>query len=217
MTRRAATLPVAFFRRPADEVARALLGTVVVSTVDGERTAGRIVETEAYLGTADAASHGFTGRPTDRTAALFGPPGMWYVYRSYGIHWCCNLVCERAGIANAVLIRALEPLEGLDAMRARRGDVPDRALCSGPGRLCAALGITRALDGKMMRAAEVTVHPGDPLPPDLVAATPRIGITRAVDEPLRFVVRGSVWLSRGAAAGGGGRRAAGDDDKRGPA
>jgi DNA-3-methyladenine glycosylase len=197
MTRRAATLPVAFFRRPADEVARALLGTIVVSTIGGARTAGRVVETEAYLGTADAASHGFTGRPTDRTAALFGPPGMWYVYRSYGIHWCCNLVCERAGIANAVLIRALEPLEGLDVMRERRAGVADRALCSGPGRLCAALGITRELDGIMMAAADVRVHAGDDLPADLIAATPRIGITRAVDEPLRFVVRGSRWLSRG--------------------
>jgi DNA-3-methyladenine glycosylase len=196
VTRRAATLPVAFFRRPADEVARALLGTVVVSTIGGLHTAGRIVETEAYLGTADAASHGFTGRPTDRTAALFGPPGMWYVYRSYGIHWCCNLVCERAGIANAVLIRALEPLEGLDVMRERRGGVADRALCSGPGRLCAALGITRELDGTMMSAADVRVHAADPLPADLIATTPRIGITRAVDEPLRFVVRGSRWLSR---------------------
>ena len=194
--RRAATLPVAFFEQPADRVARALLGKVMVSTIGGVVTSGRIVETEAYLGSVDAASHGFSGRATERTAALFGPPGMWYVYRSYGIHWCCNLVSERAGIANAVLLRAIEPLEGLYAMRERRGDVPDRALCSGPGRLCAALGITRELDGRMMRNSEVRVYTADPIPDELAAATPRIGITRAVDEPLRFVVRGSRWLSR---------------------
>jgi DNA-3-methyladenine glycosylase len=193
--RRAAALPVAFFRSPADAVARALLGTVMVSTIGGVRTAGRIVETEAYLGTADAASHGFSGRATERTAALFGPPGMWYVYRSYGIHWCCNLVCEREGIANAVLVRALEPLEGLDVMRERRSGVSDRALCAGPGRLCAALGITRALDGAMMHGSDVRVYRGDSIPDELVAATPRIGITRAAEEPLRFVVRGSRWVS----------------------
>ena len=196
--RRAASLPVAFFNDRADHVARALLGTILVSTIGGVRTAGRIVETEAYLGTADAASHGFRGSPTPRTAALFGPPGMWYVYRSYGMHWCCNLVCEREGIANAVLLRALEPVDGLDVMRERRGAVADRALCAGPGRLCAALGITRELDGTMMHASEVRVYSGDPISASAIAATPRIGISRAVDEPLRYVLRGSPWLSRAA-------------------
>lgn len=196
LKRRAAPLPVAFFRAPADRVARALLGTIVVSTIGGRRTAGRIVEVEAYLGTADAASHGFSGKPTPRTAALFGAPGTWYVYRSYGMHWCCNLVCDREGIANAVLLRALEPVEGLDVMRERRGAVPDRALCAGPGRLCEALGITRDLDGAAMRGSEVRVYPAEPLPDAEVRATPRIGITRAADEPLRFVVHGSRWGSR---------------------
>lgn len=195
-TRRAATLPVAFFERPADRVARALIGTVMVSTIGGRRTAGRIIETEAYLGTADAASHGFSGRATERTAALFGPPGAWYVYRSYGMHWCSNLVCAPVGVANGVLIRALEPLDGLDVMRERRGDVPDHALCGGPGRLCAALGITLELGGLPMRSSPVRVYAGDEFPDEMVLATPRIGITRAADAPLRFVVRGSRWGSR---------------------
>lgn len=200
---RAAVLPVSFFEAPAAEVARALLGKLLVSTIGGRHTAGRIVETEAYLGTADPASHGFTGRATPRTAALFGTPATWYVYRSYGLHWCCNLVCAPAGAANAVLLRAVEPAEGIDAMRERRGAVPDRALCAGPGRLSAALGITSDLDGLMMPAAPARVHDAPHIPDELVAITPRIGLTRAVDEPLRFVVRGA-WTSRGGALARGG-------------
>ncbi|HEU4700391.1 MAG TPA: DNA-3-methyladenine glycosylase [Gemmatimonadales bacterium] len=192
-------LPVRFFDRPADVVARALLGAVVVSDAGGVRTAGRIVETEAYLAHTDPASHGFGNRRTARNAAMFGAPGDWYVYRIYGMHWCANLVTEPAGIASAVLLRALEPLEGLDAMRARRGrgrPIPDRALCSGPGKLCQALGITRTLDGQPMRAAPVRVLRGRALPDAAVRVTGRIGITRAADWPLRFVVADSPWLSR---------------------
>ena len=122
-TRRAAALPVAFFRRPTEVVAAELIGKVVVSTVGGLLTAGRIVETEAYLGYDDPASHGYRHRRNARNAALFGPPGIWYVYLSYGMHWCANLVCQRAGLASAVLLRALEPLEGLDVMRRAQGRV----------------------------------------------------------------------------------------------
>jgi DNA-3-methyladenine glycosylase len=146
--RRAATLPVTFFRRPAEAVARDLLGTVVVSRVGNQLTSARIVETEAYLGYDDPASHGFRHRRNARNEALFGPPGLWYVYLSYGMHWCANLVCQETGLASAVLLRALEPLEGMDVMRQRRGQVADRELCSGPGKLCQALGITRALETK---------------------------------------------------------------------
>jgi len=204
--RRAATLPVAFFDRDAATVARELLGALVVSTVGGERAAGRIVETEAYLGYDDPASHGYRDRRNERNAALFGPPGTWYVYLSYGIHWCANLVCEAEGRASAVLLRALEPVEGLDVMRRRRGGLDDRHLCSGPGKLCQALGITRALDGAAMPDSCVVVLPARSAAAIPIAATPRIGITKAADWPLRFVVEGNKCLSgtgqRGRGAGG---------------
>ena len=194
--RRAATLPVTFFRRPAEIVAADLLGMVVISSVSGRRTAGVIVETEAYLGYDDPASHGYLHRRNTRNEALFGPPGLWYVYLSYGMHWCANLVCQQAGYASAVLLRALEPLDGLEIMRQRRGAVPDRALCSGPGKLCQALGINRDLDGARMGASPVLVRRPVRSEERRVAATPRVGITKAVDWPLRFVVAGSPWLSR---------------------
>jgi DNA-3-methyladenine glycosylase len=203
--RRAATLPVAFFRRPAEVVAAELLGMVVVSSVGGELTEGRIVETEAYLGYDDPASHGYLHRRNARNEALFGPPGSWYVYLSYGMHWCANLVCQRAGLASAVLLRALEPLTGLEIMRQRRGGVPDRELCSGPGKLTQALGIGRDLDGMGMPGGPVVVRRADPIPPDAIAATPRIGITKAADWPLRFCLAGSAWTSR-KETGGGSRR-----------
>ena len=199
--RRAATLPVAFFDRPADVVAPDLLGALVVSHAGGVRTSARIVETEAYLGHRDPASHGYLHRRNERNAALFGPPGSWYVYLSYGVHWCANLVCEAEGTASAVLLRALEPVEGLDTMRRRRGRVDDRDLCSGPGKLCQALGITRDLDGLMMPGAEVVVLPPTVALPIEVVTTPRIGITKAADWPLRFLVEGNPHVSgRGAGA-----------------
>ena len=194
ITRRAATLPVSFFERSADLVARELLGTLVVSTVGGHRTSGRIVETEAYLGRDDPASHGYRDRRHAQNESLYGPPGSWYVYLSYGMHWCANLVCGPRGHASAVLLRALEPVEGLGIMRRRRAGVADRQLCSGPGRLCQALGITRSLDGQMMGRSDVKVRSAEPL--HEIVASPRIGITKAADWPLRFVVSGSPWTSR---------------------
>ena len=167
---------------------------MVVSTVGGEVTEGRIVETEAYLGYDDPASHGYRHRRNARNQALFGPPGLWYVYLSYGMHWCANLVCGPRGHASAVLLRALEPVEGLATMRRRRAGVADRQLCSGPGRLCQALGITRSLDGRMMRRSDVKVRSAEDL--HEIVASPRIGITKAADWPLRFVVSGSPWASR---------------------
>jgi DNA-3-methyladenine glycosylase len=199
-------LSAEFFGRPAELVARELLGAIVVSRVGGALTAGRIIETEAYLGYDDPASHGYRHRRNARNAALFGPPGWWYVYLSYGIHWCANLVCQEAGHASAVLLRALEPLEGLDTMRRRRGGVDDRQLCSGPGRLCQALGMTRVLDGVAMADSDVVVTAGTPTAGLRIAATPRIGITKAADWPLRFVIqesvsRGKVGQQVGRAAG----------------
>jgi DNA-3-methyladenine glycosylase len=194
-TRRAATLPVAFFDRDVAMVARELLGALVVSQLDGGRTAGRIVETEAYLGRDDPASHGYRDRRNERNTALFGPPGTWYVYLSYGVHWCSNLVCGPEGTAGAVLLRALEPVEGLELMRERRGGVDDRHLCSGPGKLCQALGISRALDGNLMPRSPVLVYPPGREPPSAILTTPRIGITKAADWPLRFCVEGSPFVS----------------------
>ena len=186
-----AALPAAFYDRPVLDVASDLVGCVL----SHGPTAGVIVETEAYH-QSEAACHAHIG-VTPRTHVLFREPGTAYVYRSYGIHALVNAVCEPAGVGAAVLIRALEPVEGLETMRARRGGVSDTRLCSGPGKLCQALGITRNLDGTMMPGADVVVKWGEGLKkPARVAATVRIGITRAADWPLRFVESGSPWLSR---------------------
>ena len=177
-----------FFARTVHEVAPELIGTTLM--VDG--VGGTIVEVEAY-DQDDPASHGFRGM-TARTASMFGPAGHAYVYRSYGIHWCLNLVCAEEGRAEAVLVRALEPTSGLDVMRERRGLDPARALCSGPGKLCQALGITRILDGLSLDEPpfELRARAGE-LP---LAVGRRIGITRAVEQPWRYGLAGSPFLSR---------------------
>jgi DNA-3-methyladenine glycosylase len=194
--RRAATLPVRFFARGADVVAPELIGALIVSTTGGRPTLGRIVETEAYLGYDDPASHGYRHRRHAQNVALYGPPGSWYVYRSYGMHWCANLVCQAAGSGSAVLLRSLEPLDGFEVMRQRRGTEAVELLCAGPGRLCQALGITRSeLDGRVMSGSPVRVLAGDDWM-GAIETTPRIGITKAVDWPLRFAAAGSRWVSR---------------------
>jgi DNA-3-methyladenine glycosylase len=180
---------------PVADVARALLGARLVSDVDGERTSGVIVETEAYLGPDDAASHAATrSGVTDRNRVMFGPPGRAYVYRSYGVHWCMNVVVGVEGRAGAVLLRGLEPLEGTATMARRRGR--SGQLASGPGRLCQALGITKALYAHDLRHPPLQLLPGWPVPDPSVAVSARIGITRAIDRPLRFFVRGSAGVSR---------------------
>ncbi len=184
----------AFFERPADQVAPALLGAIVVSTLGGARTSGRIVEAEAYLGEHDPASHGYRLRRHAGNEALYGNPGDWYVYLSYGIHWCANLVCGPRGHGSAVLLRALEPLEGQGLMRRRRKGMGEQLLCNGPGKLCQALGITRALDGKAMASSAVILERAANSP--AIATGTRIGITKAADWPLRFTEVGSPWLSR---------------------
>lgn len=189
-------LTPSFYARPTEIVARDLLGRVLVSVVEGERVAGRIVETGAYLGPHDPACHAAEriGR-TRRNESMFAVPGTAYVYKIYGIHWCLNAVTERRDFPAAVLIRALEPIAGREVMRVRRG-TRDRELASGPGRLCQALGIDGELDGHGLDSPPLLVEAGEPLPEDRVATTPRIGISRAADWPLRFVEKGSGWASR---------------------
>ncbi len=183
------TLPRRFFERPAPVIARELLGMTLVSRCGGDTTSGWIVETEAYLGREDPASHAFRGRRTAANAGIWSPPGSWYVYRSYGIHWCCNLVTGPPDAGAAVLLRAVMPREGLPTMRLRRRGQPDRHLTSGPGKLCQALGITRALNGVPMASSEVVVRRDGSLPvAGAIRETPRIGISKAVDWPLRYVL-----------------------------
>jgi DNA-3-methyladenine glycosylase len=177
-----------FFAPSVHDVAPDLIGvTLLVGGIGG-----RIVEAEAYHHE-DPASHGYRGR-TERNASMFGPPGRAYVYRSYGIHWCLNFVCEEEGDASAVLIRALEPTYGLDEMRRRRGVDDPRLLCSGPGKLCQALGVTREHDGLRLDRPPFELRPRDG--PVEVVAGPRIGITQAAELPWRYTEAGSRFLSR---------------------
>jgi DNA-3-methyladenine glycosylase len=177
-----------FFARSVHEVAPKLIGCTLL--VDG--VGGPIVEVEAYDGE-DPASHGFRG-PTRRNRAMFGPPGHAYVYRSYGVHWCLNLVCEGEGHAAAVLIRALHPVQGLDLMRARRGADDLRLLCSGPGKLCQALAVNGGHDGLPLDRAPFELH-SRRTPAEVVCGA-RVGITAAADRPWRYGLAGSRFLSR---------------------
>jgi DNA-3-methyladenine glycosylase len=176
------------FARDSHEVARSLIGAVLL--VGG--VGGRIVETEAY-DREDPASHSFSG-PTIHNSAMFGPPGHAYVYRSYGIHWCLNFVCREDGHGAGVLIRAIEPLQGIDQMRNRRGLQELHLLCSGPGRVGQALAITRELNGAPLDQPpfEVVASPGK----QKIVCGPRIGISKAMDVPWRFGLAGSRFLSR---------------------
>jgi DNA-3-methyladenine glycosylase len=174
------------------EVAPELIGTTLL--VDG--VGGRIVEVEAY-DHEDPASHGYRGR-TPRNASMFGPPGRAYVYRSYGIHWCLNLVCQEAGVAAAALVRALEPTHGLDEMRRRRGLDDPRLLCSGPGRLCQALGVSGEHDGCRLDRPPFELRARDARAQTVAA--PRVGISRAADLPWRYAEAGSRFVSRPAPA-----------------
>jgi DNA-3-methyladenine glycosylase len=177
-----------FFARSVHEVAPDLIGVTLL--VDG--IGGPIVEVEAYHH-ADPAAHGYRGR-TERNASMFGPPGHAYVYRSYGIHWCLNLVCEQEESASAVLLRALEPTHGVEAMQARRGVGDVRLLCSGPGRLCQALAVTREHDGLALDRDPFELHARE-REPEIVRG-PRVGITKAAERPWRYALAGSRFVSR---------------------
>lgn len=176
------------FAASSELVAQWLIGAIV--TVDG--VGGRIVETEAY-DREDPASHTFSG-PTPRNAVMFGPPAHVYVYRSYGIHWCLNFVCREEGYGAGVLIRAIEPLTGIDAMRQRRGLEPLKLLCSGPGRAAQALGITHRNNG--MSLLEAPFHIEAPEAAVDIVSGPRIGLTKAIDVPWRFGLAGSRFVSK---------------------
>jgi DNA-3-methyladenine glycosylase len=178
----------AFFARSVHEVAPDLIGTTLL--VDG--VGGIIVEVEAYHHT-EPAAHSYRG-PTPRNLVMFGPPGFAYVYRSYGIHWCVNFVCEKEGSASAVLIRALQPTHGLAAMRRRRKLQDERTLCSGPGKLTQALGITHAHNGLPLDAPPIALFSRTEKP-EIVAGV-RIGLTKAVDLPWRYGLKGSKFLSK---------------------
>ena len=166
-----------------------------MSTVDGRRATGVIVEVEAYTGPDDPASHAAAriGR-TRRNASMFGPPGTAYVYLSYGVHWCLNVVTGSTGDPCAVLLRAVDPIEGLGVMAARRGR--ERDLASGPGRVGQAFGITDALNTHDLSSSPLRLLPGWPTPPGSIEVSPRVGVSRAQDWPLRFSVRGNASVSR---------------------
>ncbi len=195
-------LAVDFYRRPAAEVARDLLGCLLVREVDGERLVLRLVETEAYLGAPDRASHAWAGRRTARNESLYLPGGHAYVYFIYGMHFCLNAVTGDSGIGSAVLIRAGEPVAGEERMRALRGLArPPRGgeVAGGPGRLCLALAIDRALDGAPLDRAPLWIARGAAVADAEVAAGPRVGVDYAGEAagwPLRFAVRGNPHVSR---------------------
>ncbi len=202
--RNATVLPREFYNRDPVIVGRELLGKLLIRRQGRKLLAGRIVEDEAYLGASDPASHAYSG-PTPRNAVMFGPPGYAYVYFIYGNHYCLNVCCLPKGVAGAVLLRAMEPVAGLEAMAEARGlDAPSlvrasqlRLVSSGPGRMAEALDVTRERDnGKDLTSRRSDLwFADDGYRPEKIVATPRIGIKKAVDEPLRFVVAGNPYVS----------------------
>ena len=180
-----------FYDRDAREVAPELLNKVLAH---GDRT-GRIVEVEAYVGAVDPAAHSYRGL-TPRNEVMFGPPGHLYVYFIYGMHWCCNAVCDVEGMASAVLIRALAPIQGIDEMREARNGVSDRQLCSGPAKLCQALGIGAFLNGSDLVQGPVGIYDDGVPPPPEPTAGPRVGITVGLEHHWRWYVTGDPNVSR---------------------
>jgi len=189
-------LPASFYERETEIVAREMLGTVLECETEQGVATGIIVETEAYLGEHDLACHAAVGRTT-RTEILYGSPGIAYVYFIYGMYWCFNAVTRSKGLPSAVLVRAVEPLDGIALMHKRRAHVTHTAdLTNGPGKLCTALGITGSLNGSTLRRKPIVIREGEPVPDGEVEITPRIGITRSADWPLRWIVSENRFVSR---------------------
>ena len=189
-------LPVSFYDRPVLEVARDLLGKVFVRKLGGQLLAGKIVETEAYHETGDPSCHAHRGK-TKRNEVMFGPPGHLYVYFTYGMHYCMNVVAEKEGTAAAVLVRALEPLEGLDIMQKNRGEkfrVKD--YCNGPAKLCQALGITTEQNGSSLLSGGIIIADGQTISDSDTAVATRIGISQGKEHPWRFYIRGNGFVSK---------------------
>jgi DNA-3-methyladenine glycosylase len=198
---RGRALPRDFYERDTEIVSRDLLGTVLECETDDGIASGIIVETEAYLGEHDLACHAAAGR-TARTEALYGPPGTSYVYFIYGMYWCFNAVTRAEGLPSAVLIRALEPLDGVALMHKRRPRVKSEVdLTNGPGKLCTALGITGSMSAKSLQRKPLLIREGEPVTDDMVEVTTRIGITKSADWPLRWLVKGNRFVSRGKLSG----------------
>lgn len=190
-------LPASFFSRETELVAREMLGTVLQYTTAAGVASGIIVETEAYLGEHDASCHAFAGR-TKRTAPLYGKPGTSYVYFIYGMYWCFNAVTREEGLPSAVLVRGIEPFRGRDLIRSRRPGVKlDADLTNGPGKLCLALGIGSELNQVSLQRGPLVIRAGLEVRDDECAVTPRIGITKAADWPLRWIVKDNPYVSRG--------------------
>jgi DNA-3-methyladenine glycosylase len=190
-------LPRAFYQRETEIVAREMLGTVLECETSAGIASGIIVETEAYLGEHDLACHAAAGR-TARTEPLYGPPGTSYVYFIYGMYWCFNAVTRAEGLPSAVLVRAVEPLSGIDLMRKRRSRVTKEVdLTNGPGKLCTALGIDGSMSAKSLQRKPLVIREGEGIPDNKVEVTTRIGITRSADWPLRWIVRENRFVSKG--------------------
>ncbi len=195
--RRGRILPRSFYDRETEVVARDMLGTILECETDDGVASGIIVETEAYLGEHDLACHAAVGR-TARTEHLYGPPGISYVYFIYGMYWCFNAVTREEGQPSAVLVRALEPLDGVTLMHRRRPRINnDVDLTNGPGKLCTALGITGAHTGKSLQRKPLVIREGASINDSQVEVTPRVGITKSADWPLRWIIRGNRFVSRG--------------------
>ena len=190
-------VPERFFERDPAVVARELLGAVLVTEKDGGRTGGRIVETEAYLGSDDPGSHAATRGITKRNAVMYGPPARTYVYFTYGAHHMLNIVCEAEGVAGAVLIRAITPEIGLETIRVRRGDRPDAELANGPGKLASALGVDLSDNGDRLGQGAVTIFRGESLAAEEIAVSGRVGLSAGHELDLRYYIRDDPSVSKG--------------------
>ena len=188
---------LSFFQQPTLLVAQQLLGLTLVRSIDGQRLAGKIVEVEAYHQDGDQAAHSFRGK-TRRNATMFGPAGYLYVYFIYGMHFCMNVVTEEDGVGAAVLIRAIQPIDGISVMKHYRGpSVKLVNLTNGPAKCCQALSIGRDQDGMSLQQDDLFLEPGDPLPAQAVKTSPRIGISKSKSLPWRFYLEGNPFVSKG--------------------